>query len=79
VDTLWIRIQGRLADRFQGIQYPAPDYHPTRRAPFFKYQMPIWKRMSLFFFSILMILLGVTSLAVGTLIAYVVVRAICAT
>ena len=35
--------------------------------------------MSLFFFSILMILLGVTSLAVGTLIAYVVVRAICAT
>lgn len=76
-DSIRFKVHSWLADHVKGVQYPRQEYMPNRpRAPFFKYPMPWWQRLAIFQLSLVALLVSSAMLAVGLLVAYVVIVAI---
>ena len=77
---LKIRLQEWLADHVRSVQYPRQRYIPARpKRPFWQYQMPWWQRVSLFYFSLITLIVSSVLLMIGLIFGYFLLRAIITT
>ncbi len=79
---LKFRLHEWLADHVRWVQYPRQQYISAKQAaprpkrPFWRYQMPWWQRLSLFYFSLLALIVSSALLVVGLVFGYFLLRAI---
>ncbi len=75
--NLTFHIQEWLADHVRWVQYPRQRFTPARpKRPFWRYQMPWWQRLSLFYFSLWTLIGSSILLAIGLIFGYFLLRAI---
>jgi hypothetical protein len=67
--SLLYKLHNAAAERFRFVQFPKEQIIPAKSAPpFFKHQMPIWKRAALFTGGLVLILLSLPFIALGVLL-----------
>jgi hypothetical protein len=67
------RLQEWAADRFDSVQYP-PLNPPPRRLFEFRYKMPLYQRIAIIVWSLVIIVFGFATLAFGLFCAYIFIK-----
>lgn len=74
VNSIRYQVQNWLAERVKWVQYPGQTYMPRNRphkVGVFKFKMPIWQRVAMIQFGLVITLLAVICLSLGLVSAYI--------